>query len=144
MRRHLAIAVRPTTAPATPAAPASTLLILTGLGMLRHALDMHLGRRAFIGLRRHRLLGCRRRRHVLTPTTTTTTAAAAVLGLLRGLARHGAVGIVLGFRLGLGLLILEVGGLFLRLDLLRWQRDLLGDRHRGLGRHLCPHPLDAE
>ena len=66
------------------------------------------------------------------------------VGLLGRLTRHGALGIRLGPRSRLVLLVLGADDLFLGLDLRRRQRDLLGDRHRRLGHHLRPHPLDAE
>ena len=80
------------------------MLVLRGLGMFRHAFNMHLGRLSLVDDRRHHLLGCRRRRCLLAApaTAAAATLVAATFGLLGRLARHRAGGIFLGIGIGLG------------------------------------------
>ncbi len=81
---------------------------------------MHLGRLGLVGVPARRpssTAGAGARLLAPSATTTTATATAAVLGLLCGLTRHGAHGILLGLGLGLVLLGLDADDLFLGLDL---------------------------
>ena len=93
MRRDLGLAVWPAATTTTAASAAIAIIVGTGFGMLRHALDVFLGQLSVANLRRRLFWrgDGRRRNFVATAATApAATTAAAVLSLFRGFAGDGA------------------------------------------------------